>query len=420
MKPVIKIFKKIGSMIKRKWNEIKKQQEEELKAIENIDKASKKLVWKSKSEDTVYNLKFVFSFWLIWWLVLYISYVFYQSLWLVYLIFAAFIISIAMESIIEFFQRKMPRGVAIFLTYVLLLAFIISWFLLVVPFVLNQTAEIISLSIDKINLFQNTLQNQWLEYIVKNTKFIPGYLKNSLINYIKDPQIVKAIQDALQQNISQIVTIWNTFIKNVWYFVVNIITSFFSGLFQIILVFVLSFFFSLEKDWIIRFFDRIWDKGGLVSLKLKKTYKKLWFWLKGQLLLSVYIGFVVWVVLETLSINWIWIDLPNKFSLAIIAWITEFVPMLGPILWAIPAILIAIIHYWVKGLVVVSIAYYIIQWTENNVLIPFVMNQALWVSPLVIFIAMLLWGSVLGFVWIVLSVPLAVILTIIFEDSKQE
>lgn len=420
MKSVLKIFKKVWTLIKRKWNEIKKHQESELEAIEKIDKAAQKLAAKTKESEWIYNWKFIFSFWLTWALVIYISYLVFQSLSLIYLIFAAFIISIAVESVIEFFQKKMHRAVAIFLTYILLLAFIISWFILVVPFILNQSAEILKLSINEINTFQDTLQQHGLEYMIKNTQMLPWYIKKSLISYIQDPQVVLAIQDALQKNISQIVSIWNTFIKNVWYFVVNIITSFFSWLFQIILVFVLSFFFSLEKDWVIAFFDKIWDKQWLVSLKLKKVYKKLGFWLKGQLLLSLYIWFVVWVVLETLSFPWIWIDLPNKFSLAIIAWITEFVPMLGPILWAIPAALVAILAFWLKWLIVVLIAYYIIQWTENNILVPFVMNQALWVSPLLIFIAMLIWWSVLWFVWIVLSVPLAVILTIIFEDINQD
>lgn len=418
MKKIIGVFRKMGNMIKKKWVDIRENDEIEIRNLEKLEKEQSKRL-NSLEKNEKYDWKFVIMFWIIWWFIMYISYIFFQSLSLIYLIFAAYIISIAMESIIEFFQKKLPRSVAVILTYLILLAFILSGFLLVVPFIINQAADIIKLVLQEIDKFQVSLQKEWIEQMVKSTKLIPGYLKNTIIYYLKDPQTVSAIQEWIEKNISQIVSVWNTFIKNVWYFLVNVIGSFFSALFQIWLVFILSIFFSLEKEWIIQFIDRISDKKWLLSTKIRKIYKKLWFRLKWQLLLSLYIGIVVWIVLETLSIPWIWIDLPNKFTLALIAGITEFVPMLGPILWAIPALLVAILAYWFKWFIWVLIAYYVIQWTENNILIPFVMNHALWISPLVIFIAMLVWWSVLWFVWIVLSVPIAVILTIVFEDIKN-
>jgi predicted PurR-regulated permease PerM len=56
-----------------------------------------------------------------------------------------------------------------------------------------------------------------------------------------------------------------------------------------------------------------------------------------------------------------------------------------------------------------------IQWTENNILIPRVMNKTLWVSPLLILICMLIGSSILWFLWILLAIPLAVVLTVFFE-----
>ncbi|MBP7848323.1 AI-2E family transporter [Patescibacteria group bacterium] len=55
----------------------------------------------------------------------------------------------------------------------------------------------------------------------------------------------------------------------------------------------------------------------------------------------------------------------------------------------VPAILVGIASYGFKGLIVVLILYWIIQQSENNILVPMVMNRTLGISPLIIFISMI-------------------------------
>jgi predicted PurR-regulated permease PerM len=119
-------------------------------------------------------------------------------------------------------------------------------------------------------------------------------------------------------------------------------------------------------------------------------------------------------VLLTLSL--FWLDLPNKGTLAIIAWVTEFIPYIWPLLWAIPAVLLALVEYNILGAVIVIWVYYAIQQVENNILVPIVMNKALWISPILIFISMLIGGTTLWFIWVILAVPIAVILTLLYEE----
>jgi predicted PurR-regulated permease PerM len=91
------------------------------------------------------------------------------------------------------------------------------------------------------------------------------------------------------------------------------------------------------------------------------------------------------------------------------------IPYLGPLLGGIPALIIGTMTAWLPGFIGVSIVYYVIQWTENNILIPTLMNKSLWVSPLVIFLCMVLGANILGIIGIFLAVPLAIIVTIVLD-----
>lgn len=419
MNKLLNLFKKIDKYFENtakkskkkdnKWNTAK-----ELEKLEKMENTLKPKDNKIFDKEGKYNNFFIFKFWIIWAIVVYISFLMFKSLDLIYLIFASYIISIAMESIIHFFENKtrLPRWIAILISYILAFAFLISWFILIIPFVLNQTWEIITTLVHQISWFQKILQEKWLEEMINSISFLP--MKNLIIWYVSNQYFMESLQTALQQNISSIVSFGTSITKDFGNIVVNIIKVLFSAIYNIVLITVMSIFFSLEKDWVINLIASLTWSSEYVSLKVKKLYLKLWYWLKGQLVLSLFIWTMVYVILY--SLKFFGIDLPYKFTLALIAWITEFIPYIWPILWALPAILVAFPTYWIFGVAVVAAAYYLIQFAENNILVPRIMNLALGISPLLIFIAMIEWWIIMGFVWVVLSVPLAVIINLAFED----
>ncbi|MBS8122239.1 AI-2E family transporter [Candidatus Vampirococcus lugosii] len=425
MKQVKNKFTKLLDKGMNKISNIKNEKEKEFEKIEKIDKQieenkNKKTklpkfdLDKSDKNDTSRFLKF----WLIGAMVAYISFVVFNSLNLLYLIIAAYIISIAMEILIEGFQKFLPRVLGIIISYLLLLVLLLSGFIIIIPFVLAQSADIMQSFIDIISGIQNDLKSNGLEYVISNSNFIPGFLKNTILDQINDRSVIIAIQTAIQDNISQIASIGTGFINNVGSIAVNIIGGFFSAISQVLLVFVLAIFLSLQKDSVMNFIGAMSSNKDYVIIKLKKLYKKLGFWLKGQFLLSIFIFITVFILLNTIS--FFGMDLPNKFTLALISGLTEFIPILGPVLGAIPAMLVAISEFGFIGFITIVVIYTLIQGFENYILVPLVMNQALGVSPLLIIIAMLLGGSLMGFVGIVLSVPIAVISNLIFEDIIKE
>lgn len=348
--------------------------------------------------------------------IVYLGYLIFNSLDLIYLILTAFILAMATESLILFFQKRMARGRAMTLAYLALILFVLSGFVIIIPFVFQQTADIVALLTEKVNAFQLLLQQKGVEAVILES-FLPQYFKDSLVLAIQNNDLREVIENGVLNNVSQIVTLWSTYIKNASTLAVAIVGGFFSALVQMGIVLTLSVFFSIEKQTVIDFLARMSGATAYTEIKLQKLYKKLWFRLEGQLILclSIFIASgLAFIILSRFGIN-----LPNKFTLALIAWLMEFIPYLGPILGGIPAMLVATLSYGLTWFVAILIILTIIQRLENNILVPLVMYHTLGISPLLIFLCMIVWGTLLWILGVLLAVPLAVILTILFEDYKR-
>lgn len=390
--------------------------------VDNMDNISDEIpfvVSEKKGETPHIDMLFILKFWLIWLVVVGIAYLIFQSLTVIYLILSAYIISIAVESVIMFlWNRGCSRGFSIAITYLFLVAFLLSGLILIVPFLFNQLSTILHILIDSIKSFQTSLATQWLENIITNFYWLPTYAKQSLINIIGDPAFNATIQNDLQNNISQLVGIGTSYAQNIGNIAVSLVSWFVSFITQLTIVVVLAVLFSIEKKLVMRFVS--WLRGkedyNFAYAKLDRIYKKLGLWLKGQLLLCVLIGLLVFVALHVLG--WFWFSLPTKWSLALIAWLTEFVPYLWPLLWGLPAVLLWLINFGLWWFVVVFFVYRGIQWIENNVLIPIIMEKTLGISPLLIFLCVILGGLVMWFVWFVLGVPIAVIISMMYKKEE--
>jgi predicted PurR-regulated permease PerM len=134
-------------------------------------------------------------------------------------------------------------------------------------------------------------------------------------------------------------------------------------------------------------------RGGLVFDAMTATLRK---WLSTQFIAMVVIGTVTTIVLLVLRVK-------AAVPLGILAGLFEFVPTFGPILSAVPAVLIAFADAPGKALWV-GIAYWTIQFLENNVLIPHLMSEELDLPPALT----LLWQGLMALTFGVLGLFVAV------------
>ena len=133
----------------------------------------------------------------------------------------------------------------------------------------------------------------------------------------------------------------------------------------------------------------------IVLAEISKVLRK---WLVTQLVAMVVIGTVSYVVLLLLGVK-------AAFALGFIAGLLEFIPTVGPLLSAIPAVLMGFVDSPEKALAV-AIAYWGIQFVENNLLIPFLMRGEMDLPPAITIVAQTLMTLVFGFLGLMVAVPL--------------
>lgn len=344
-------------------------------------------------------------------------YYIFSSLDLLYLVLTGMIIAMASEKMIMHMQSRMPRWVAIMFTYLLFVLFVLAGALLVFPFLAQQIAEILSQLLARATWVQEQLQ--WSDLItVINQSDLHNSLKNILISIIWSGELWVKIQEWLLANISQIVSTSSWYIKNIGDVLVWLLWGLFSGIAQIVIIFTIAIFFSIEKTMVIWFFQQLWGHTSRIDHIINSLYHRLWSRLKWQLFLclTLWVAVAIWLyILALFGLN-----IPNKLTLSLIAGLMEFIPYVWPILWWLPAILVATLTYGWIWFVVVFILYAVIQQVENNVLVPVVMNHAVWVSPLLVFLSMLVCGSLLGILWVLIAVPVAVMIDVARSHYQQQ
>ncbi len=186
------------------------------------------------------------------------------------------------------------------------------------------------------------------------------------------------------------------------------------GLFGLLTILILTFYLLVESDALHSTFLRLFprrsrDRAAEVS---REITLKVSAWLGGQLLLGTIIGITSAIGLWLLGI-------PYFYVLALISAIGELIPVVGPILAAIPAIAVAGTVSMQK--VVLVIVFFVVQQQfENHVLVPKVMERQVGISPVTVILALLIGGKLLGILGAILAVPTAAILQVVISELTTQ
>jgi predicted PurR-regulated permease PerM len=192
--------------------------------------------------------------------------------------------------------------------------------------------------------------------------------------------------------------------------VVTAVTGVVGGLVGLFTILVLTFYLLVEadrlRDSLLQLFAR--RNRPRVDAAIRDITLKVSAWLGGQLLLGLTIGLTSAVGL------WL-LDVPFFYVLALISGIGEMIPVIGPILSAIPAIAVAATVSLNKVLLVI-VFFVIQQQFENHVLVPKLMERQVGVSAVVVIVALLIGGSLLGIPGAILAVPTAAIVQVLVTE----
>lgn len=183
------------------------------------------------------------------------------------------------------------------------------------------------------------------------------------------------------------------------------------------LVTVFTFFFTIERrkigNFILSFLPKEWKKR--IESNRNAIFEAFLSWIRGQALLSLSIFLMTLIGLSILQ--FFGIGVPHIFALSLVAGIAECIPYVGPIIALIPALALSLSD---GGVVIFSILslYIIIQQTENNFLVPYLVGRSLSLSPSYVLLATFLGFAIFGVLGVLVALPIAAVIQILFFPKK--
>ena len=297
---------------------------------------------------------------------------------LVLVVLTAVVIASSIEpAVVALAPYRVPRILGCILIYLFLIATVVGIFYSFVPSVLEDFAEFTASLPTYLEVFNNIVAFD--EY----TRVL-GYSTSTL----NPGDIITQLREGLN--------------LGVFGNALTAVSSIFGGVVSLTLIFVFSFYFAVVETGVDDFL-RIVAPSHYRSYVLdlwRRSQKKIGLWMQGQLLLGVLIGVLVYLGLTILGI-------PHALLLAVLAALFELIPVFGPILSSVPAILVGFVDGGLTlGLLVVAF-YVIIQQFENHLIYPLVVTKVVGVPPLLVILALIVGAKLAGFLGILLSVPMA-------------
>jgi predicted PurR-regulated permease PerM len=287
------------------------------------------------------------------------------------------------QKVLPIGTRRFPRWLAILVLYLMIIGAIIGIGFIIFPPLVDQAQQLWD--------SRTAMFNRVQEFLISK-----GLLDHRL-------SLSEAVQRApVSGSTDAVGTVFGT----IWGVV--------GGVFGFVTILILTFYLLVEAEplrgSLIRLFPA--SRRARAAKASRDITVKVSAWLGGQLLLGTIIG------ITTAAGLWL-LGIPFFYVLALLAGIGELIPVVGPILSAIPALAVAATVSWNKVLFVL-IFFVVQQQFENHVLVPKVMQRQVGVSPVIVIVALLIGGNLLGILGALLAVPTAAILQVLFTELTAE
>src|SRR5437763_1688278 len=276
-------------------------------------------------------------------------------------------------------QRRVPRWLAILGIYLVIVSTLVLLALLVIPPLIAQASALWARFPNEFNRFQSFL------------------IQHKLM--VHRVTLEEAVQNAPTGAGGNAVGT-----------VLVAISSLIGGIFGLITILILSFYFLIEAqtmfDYIIRFVPA--GRRADVATAARQAVTKVSAWLRAQFLLAGVMG------ISAAAGLWL-MEVPYVYVIALIAAVGETIPIVGPVIGGITAVAVAV-TVSTKLALMVGAYFLVLHQLEANVLVPKVMERRVGVSPVVVIIALLIGGELWGLIGAILAIPTAAILSVIVEE----
>ncbi|MEP6894055.1 MAG: AI-2E family transporter [Chloroflexota bacterium] len=320
----------------------------------------------------------VLSFWLL-----------YRFNQVIFILFIGIVIGTVMRPIVAWLNRRgFSRIGGAILVYFLVLTMMIGFALLLFPLIAEQGGKIVAVIPDYYSSLRNWMVTDSNQLIARLGEFLPTTLPG--LNLKPVQQTGSEVMASAEQVLGYLAMAAR-------------VTS------TAIVILVLPFYWALDGPRIIQSLLLLIPQDQRESVRelISAIEAKVSSYIAGQGVLCLVIG-----IMSLLA--YLLMGLPNAFVLALVAGAMEAIPMIGPLLGAIPAGLVALSIAPTK-LIWVIIATIVIQQLENNLLVPRIMHKAVGVNPFVTLLALFAFSSLFGVAGAFMAIPIAAIIQLLLD-----
>ena len=340
---------------------------------QSYDWTFRRVVW-----ATLILVSVILGFWLL-----------YRFNQVVFTLFVAIVIGTVIRPAVAWLhQRGLPQKGGIIVIYILLLILLIGFLLLLLPLIVEQSTTITAAIPGYYQNLREWMVNYPNQLIVRLSNFLPVSLPGL------NPHTAQQTGQDVMASAGQ---------------ALGYISLAARAVFITIVVLVLAFYWTLDGPRTIQSFLLLIPQNqreGIGEL-INAMETKVGFFIAGQGVLCLVIGLMALVA-------YLLIGLPNALVLALLAGAFEAVPMVGPLLGAIPAALVALSIAPAK-LIWVIVATIIIQQLENSLLVPRIMRKAVGVNPFVTLLAIFAFSTLFGIAGALMAIPMAAIIQLLLD-----
>lgn len=309
---------------------------------------------------------------------------------LVLLVITAIVLATAIEPGVMFFaKRKIPRVLSVLVMYLIVLGSLFSIVYFFLPPVLADAQGVVTA--------------------------LPQYLDALNLGDAGIPSIAPISTDGgTVQSLLHTIFTYRAAFASSSEGALRLASAVFGGIFSLVLVIVLSFYFALQDTGVEEFLRLVTpskQEDYVISL-WHRAQKKIGQWMQGQLLLSLLVGVIVYLGLLILGV-------PYALLLALIAAIFDLIPIFGSFIAGGVGVIVALTSGGVALALLVAGLYFIVNQFEAHLIYPLVVNKVVGIPPLMVILALIAGGTLIGFLGVLLSVPFAAILREFLNDFDR-
>lgn len=232
---------------------------------------------------------------------------------------------------------------------------------------------------------------------------------NNFNNWLK-PRLPVNARDIVPRTIHKITAEMETYVYEGAQYTLLIVQKVLSATLAFMVIPLFTFYILIDVEWFKKTFKKLIPQSRKKEITglMSRIDDMLGRFIRGQIVVSLFIAFAITIALVILDIDY-------AFLIGLLSGIVNFIPYLGVIIGLVPAIALALIYKGFWWAVLVTGVLVAIQQLEGQVISPAIMGEAVGLPPLVIILAIIIGGQLMGFLGMLIAIPTVAILKVVLD-----